>query len=386
MSQECLERVRRILKRLRRDLNRFESGELSEIDIISYIDELGSDLSKVILASLDCDDPHPLIDVIDFTSSVDEGEITSLIFNMITLQLNAFLSVIHWNISGNIDRGKLFRGLKNDDVVNLSADLTIRAFEDGDLESALDTTISYLMLGFYSTIVGDEEGIDNALDYFIYTGLKLVDYDAISILFKTHIYLSYLLLNEIVKHDPELMRNLEKCRRRKLSKTEVARTFYKLVRGRRGFDRLKIEMEVNRKLADLIKTSLLIKNDWNVLREIRSFNWLYRKFSRSYGSIIENALYVLEGTVHAFNEDSEDIDLSEETLEVGEFIEDVDRTTVALISSALKMYKFGLLEAYRNILDGMKKLSNRGRDKKYLSRLADLLANLDPERKLRRQA
>lgn len=375
MKDVYVDRVLNVLFNLRRELNKLERGEILELDIITYIDMLGGDLSEVILRSLK--DPHLLLDVIGYTSEVNEGEITSLVFNMITLQLNAIMTVINWNIKDDMDRGKVFENLKNDDIVNLSADLTIKAFENEDLESALDTTISYLMLGFYSAILGEEEGIDNALDYFIYVGLKLVDEDATSILFKTHIYLSYLLLTEIVKRDPELCKNLEKCRRRKINKTVVASTFYRLIKSDYKFDRIKIELEVNKKLADLIRTSLLIKNDWNILREIRSFNWLYRKYSRRYRSIIENVLYALEGTVHAFSSSSEDIDISEETLEVEEFVDDEDRNTIALVSSALKMYKFGLLDAYRNILNGMKRLSKKDRGMIHLARLADLLANLD---------
>lgn len=375
MKDVYVDRVLNVLFNLRRELNKLERGEILELDIITYIDMLGEDLSEVILRSLE--DPHLLLDVISYTSEVNEGEITSLVFNMITLQLNAIMTVINWNIKDDMDRGKVFENLKNDDIVNLSADLTIKAFENEDLESALDTTISYLMLGFYSAILGEEEGIDNALDYFIYVGLKLVDEDATSILFKTHIYLSYLLLTEIVKRDPELCKNLEKCRRRKVNKTVVASTFYRLIKGDYKFDKIKIELEVNKKLADLIRTSLLIKNDWNILREIRSFNWLYRKYSRRYKSIIENILYALEGAVHAFSSSSEDIDISEETLEVEEFVEDEDRNTIALVSSALKMYKFGLLDAYRNILNGMKRLSKKDKGMIHLARLADLLANLD---------
>lgn len=375
MVNKRLDDIFRILDRLRDDLNSFECGDVPELDIVDYIEDLSDALGDLIIYSLDIADPTPLIDVVDYTSNIDDGEITSLIFNMITLQLNAIISVIGWAVERGIARDEAFREMRNEDFVNFSADTTVKSIEEGNIDTSLDISTSYLVLGFYSTVIGDEVGVDNAIDYFVYTGLKLDEGDIIKVLFKTHIYMSYLIINEVVRRDRLLIGNIEKYRLRKIRRTDVAKTFYSLIKSKYSYDLGKIDIEVRRKLAELIKKTINTKNDWSVLREVRSFNWLYRRYAEKYGWIIEDILYTLEGVIQAFSKSPDDINLSENILETGK-LTDEDREIVALISSALKMYRLGLRDAYKNILEGMKKLSMDGRRIR-LSRIADILRRIE---------
>ena len=372
-----IKRVLSVLERLRRDLSRFERGEIEEIDIVDYIEDLSEDLGQVIYHSIVYGDPYLLFEIVDYTSDVEDGEITSLIFNMITLQLNAIISVIDWHAHGELSKDYIFDDMRNDDFINFSADTTIRAIEENNIDIALDIATSYLIFGFYSAIIHDEDGVDKAIDYLVYTGLKLEEDDTIKVLFKTHIYLSYLLLNEVIRRDKVLYYKIEEFRVKRIKSTRVAKIFFKLINSDRAYDKLKIEVEVQKRLARLIRSAILTKSDWDVLREIRSFNWLYRRYSARYGSIIEDVLYTLEGTVHAFMKSNEDINVSEAVLERQEMVNE-DREIVALISSALKMYRFGLKDAYRNIIKGMKELSKKKR-KIRLSRIADILMRVETE-------
>ena len=372
-----IKRVLLVLERLRRDLSRFERGEIEEIDIVDYIEDLSEDLGQVIYHSIVYGDPYLLFEIVDYTSDVEDGEITSLIFNMITLQLNAIISVIDWHAHGALSKDYIFDDMRNDDFINFSADTTIKAIEENNIDIALDIATSYLIFGFYSAIIHDEDGVDKAIDYLVYTGLKLEEDDTIKVLFKTHIYLSYLLLNEVIRRDKVLYYKIEEFRVKRIKSTRVAKIFFKLINSDRAYDKLKIEVEVQKRLARLIRSAILTKSDWDVLREIRSFNWLYRRYSARYGSIIEDVLYTLEGTVHAFMKSNEDINVSEAVLERQEMVNE-DREIVALISSALKMYRFGLKDAYRNIIKGMKELSKKKR-KIRLSRIADILMRVETE-------
>ena len=202
--------------------------------------------------------------------------------------------------------------------------------------------------------------------------------DAINLLFKTHVYLSYLIITEVSEKDDELIRHLYKYRDKKMMRTFIARTFYNMVSRKKVFDKIKIEMEVNHRLARLIRNSLRTKSDWGLLREMRSLNWLYRKYSKYYSGIIDNSLYALEGALRAFSKNPEDINISEDVLERGVDYEDEDRTIIALFSTALKMYKMGLKDAYKNIIEGMRKLSKE-KDNPYLKRLVEILERIDDE-------
>ena len=185
------------------------------------------------------------------------------------------------------------------------------------------------------------------------------------------------MLNEVIRRDKVLFDRIEELKTRRIKSTHVAKAFFKMIHSKDSYDKLRIENEIQKKLAKLIRSAILTKNDWEVLREIRSFNWLYRKYAGRYGSIIEDVLYTLEGTVHAFMKSDEDINVSEEVLERKKIVNE-DREIVALISSALKMYRFGLKDAYRNIIKGMKELSRKGR-KIRLSRIADILMRIEFE-------
>jgi|Deesub1362B_J571_1020462.scaffolds.fasta_scaffold00003_204 hypothetical protein len=368
-----------ILDRFRDTLSRFEAGELLELDVVSYVERLAEIVGEILLRSLEEEDKKALFEVIKFASSVDEGEVTSIIFNMITLQLNALLTVLASPEREDLMDEELMNKLRNEDFVNFSADATIKALESGNLEEAIDISISYLMLGFYSAIVGDEVCLDNAIDYFIFTGLKLVDEaDALVILFKTHIYLSYLIITEVSEKDDELLKHLYKYRDKKMMRTFIARTFYNLISKKRVFDKIKIEMEVNDRLARLIRKSLQTKSDWGLLREMRSLNWLYRKYSKYYSNILDNSLYALEGALRAFSKNPEDINISEDVLEKGVQYEDEDRTIIALFSTALKMYKMGLKDAYKNVINGMRRLS-RQKNNPALHRLVEILERIDED-------
>lgn len=378
MNKDPISRAILALERFRDTLNRFEAGEILELDVVSHVEKLAQLIGNLLLKSLEDDDKKALLEIINYTSSVDEGQVTSIIFNMITLQLNALLTVLASPKREELMDEDLLNKLRNEDFVNFSADATLKALERGNLEEAIDISISYLMVGFYSTVVGDEVCLDNSIDYLIYTGLKLVDEDdAINLLFKTHIYLSYLIITEVSEKDDELIRHLYRYRDRKIMRTFIARTFYNLVSRKKVFDRIRIEMEVNHRLARLIKKSLQTKSDWGLLREMRSLNWLYRKYSKYYTGILDNSLYALEGALRAFSRSPEDINISEDVLERGVDYDD-DRTIIALFSTALKMYKMGLKDAYKNIIEGMRRLSKE-KDNPYLKRLVEILERIDQD-------
>jgi len=373
MSKGGSERVLRALRRLRSRLNKFERGEIPEIDIASCIDELSVVLGELVAECVARMDPTPLMSVIDYASDVCEGEVASFIFSMITLQLNAIASVISWAGEAEAPMEEFFSEIMNEDFVNFSADTTIKAIEKGNLDLALDIAISYLILGFYSAIARDEAGVDAAMDYFAYSGLKLDETNASKLLFKAHLYLSYLLIEEAVKHDDEFMRSLDRYKAGKVRGMEVAGTFYRMIRGRGDVT----ADAVGEKLARLIRRAIMTKNDWYVLRELRGFSWLYKKYASRYGSEIEDILYTLEGVIHAFSRSSDDIGLSEDVLRRGRLSRE-EREIVALVSSALKMYRLGLKEAFKNIVRGMRELASK-RGHYRLSRIANILMRIDDE-------